>query len=199
MYAVYHGPEGLTAIARRAHRYAAVLAAGLRAAGVRARLRRRSSTPSPCGCPGRAAEVWHAARAGRASTCAWPTPTRCRIVLRRDHHLRRPAGGVERVRHRRRAGARAGREHRRRAAAPPWRAPATFLTHPVFHAHRSETAMLRYLRAPLGPGRGAGPLDDPARLLHDEAERHHRDGADHLARVRATCTPSRRWSRPAGT
>ena len=23
---------------------------------------------------------------------------------------------------------------------------ATFLTHPVFHAHRSETAMLRYLR-----------------------------------------------------
>ena len=34
MYAVYHGPEGLTAIARRTHRYAAVLAAGLRDAGI---------------------------------------------------------------------------------------------------------------------------------------------------------------------
>src|SRR6266536_2560843 len=35
MYAVYHGPEGLAAIANRTHRYAALLAAGLRAGGVR--------------------------------------------------------------------------------------------------------------------------------------------------------------------
>ncbi|WP_411834449.1 aminomethyl-transferring glycine dehydrogenase [Pseudoxanthomonas mexicana] len=34
MYAVYHGPEGLTRIARRTHRLAAVLAAALRRAGV---------------------------------------------------------------------------------------------------------------------------------------------------------------------
>ncbi|HET6436032.1 MAG TPA: aminomethyl-transferring glycine dehydrogenase [Xanthomonadaceae bacterium] len=34
MYAVYHGPEGLTKIARRVHRYAALLAAALRQAGV---------------------------------------------------------------------------------------------------------------------------------------------------------------------
>src|SRR6201990_3099925 len=33
MYAVYHGPEGLTAIARSVHRRAAVLAAGLRKLG----------------------------------------------------------------------------------------------------------------------------------------------------------------------
>ncbi|WP_017936318.1 aminomethyl-transferring glycine dehydrogenase [Nocardioides sp. Iso805N] len=33
MYAVYHGPQGLAQIATRTHRYAAVLAAGLRAAG----------------------------------------------------------------------------------------------------------------------------------------------------------------------
>src|SRR5207249_1664528 len=33
-YAVYHGPEGLRGIAQRAHRMAAVLAAGLRAGGV---------------------------------------------------------------------------------------------------------------------------------------------------------------------
>jgi len=34
MYAVYHGPEGLTRIARRTHRLAALLAAALRTAGV---------------------------------------------------------------------------------------------------------------------------------------------------------------------
>ena len=34
MYVVYHGPEGLTRIARRVHRYAAILAAALREAGV---------------------------------------------------------------------------------------------------------------------------------------------------------------------
>src|SRR4029077_16327275 len=33
MYAVYHGPEGLTHIARRVHRRACVLAAGLRRLG----------------------------------------------------------------------------------------------------------------------------------------------------------------------
>jgi glycine dehydrogenase len=34
MYAVYHGPEGLTRIARRTHRLAAILAAALRKAGI---------------------------------------------------------------------------------------------------------------------------------------------------------------------
>ena len=34
MYAVYHGPEGLTRIARRVHRLAAILAGALRQAGV---------------------------------------------------------------------------------------------------------------------------------------------------------------------
>ncbi|MGO4777587.1 glycine dehydrogenase (aminomethyl-transferring), partial [Lysobacter sp. 2RAB21] len=34
MYAVYHGPDGLTRIARRIHRQAAILAAALRKAGV---------------------------------------------------------------------------------------------------------------------------------------------------------------------
>ncbi|TAL83093.1 MAG: glycine dehydrogenase (aminomethyl-transferring) [Rhodanobacter sp.] len=34
MYAVYHGPEGLTRIARRTHRLATILAAALRAAGM---------------------------------------------------------------------------------------------------------------------------------------------------------------------
>ena len=52
------------------------------------------------------------------------------------------------------------------------------------------------LRAPLGDGDAAlparavrqgpraGPHDDPAGLVHDEAQRRHRDGRDHLAGVR---------------
>ena len=61
---------------------------------------------------------------------------------------------------------------------------SVFLDHEVFHAHRSEHEMLRYLhrlreRDPL-----AHHLDDPARLLHHEAERDRRDDPRHLARVR---------------
>ena len=46
MYAVYHGPEGLTHIARTVHRRTAVLAAGLRQARLRAAVARPSSTRS---------------------------------------------------------------------------------------------------------------------------------------------------------
>ena len=46
MYAVYHGPEGLTHIARTVHRRAAVLAAGLAQARLCADSRRRSSIRS---------------------------------------------------------------------------------------------------------------------------------------------------------
>ena len=44
MYAVYHGPEGLTHIARTVHRRAAVLAAGLRKLGFAPQIAKRSST-----------------------------------------------------------------------------------------------------------------------------------------------------------
>ena len=59
-----------------------------------------------------------------------------------------------------------------------------FLTHPVFNSlpHRARDAALHQA------ARGARPvahhLDDPARLVHDEAQRHLRDGAGHLAGVR---------------
>ena len=46
MYAVYHGPEGLTHIARQVHRRAAVLAAGLRKLGFALAVAKHSSTRS---------------------------------------------------------------------------------------------------------------------------------------------------------
>ena len=61
---------------------------------------------------------------------------------------------------------------------------SAFLTHPVFNTppQRDRDAAL-----PAQPGRqgpGAGPHDDPAGLVHDEAQRDQRDDPDHLARVR---------------
>ena len=51
--------------------------------------------------------------------------------------------------------------------------------------------------------RGARPLahlrDDPARLLHDEAERHHRDDAGDAGRSSTGCIRSRRATRPRAT
>ncbi len=142
MYAVYHGPEGLRTIARRTHRYATILAEGLKAGGVeivhgayfdtphraRARQGRRGRPPPP---------------ARTASTCVWSTPTTLH-GLRRDH---RPGAAGHRLvrlrcRRRRRGAGRDGRGHPARGAL---RTDA-YLTHPVFHQHRSETAMLRYLR-----------------------------------------------------
>ena len=77
MYAVYHGPEGLTAIARRTHRCATVLAAALREGGVEVEhepvLRHRRG---PCPRAG--------LRRGRRR------PTMAGVHLRRDR--RRPRG-----------------------------------------------------------------------------------------------------------
>ena len=68
-----------------------------------------------------------------------------------------------------------------------------FLTHPVFTrtTPRPDAAVPAASRRPRPRAR---PHDDPARLVHDEAQRDRGDGADHLARVRAH--PSVRAARP---
>ena len=47
-------------------------------------------------------------------------------------------------------------------------------------------------------GTSRSPLDDPARLVHDEAERDERDDAGHVAGVRQAASRSRPPSRPQG-
>jgi len=144
MYAVYHGPDGLREIAYRAHRMAAVLAAGLRGGGLEVTPEAFFDTVL-ARVPGRAAEVVHAARAAGVD-----------LRLVDPDHV-----GIS-------CAETTTREHQRVVwdafGVPPTdpdildreildAIPATlrrtspFLTHPVFSAYHSETALLRYLRA----------------------------------------------------
>jgi glycine dehydrogenase len=91
MYAVYHGPEGLAAIAGRTHRYAALLARSLRDGGVAVAHTDLFDTVTAV-VEGRADEVVAAALAlgvnlRRVTSTVWPTTTRAHL----DHG---PAGLV---------------------------------------------------------------------------------------------------------
>ncbi|MFG3683698.1 aminomethyl-transferring glycine dehydrogenase [Micromonospora chalcea] len=138
MYAVYHGPDGLRAIARRTHEAAARLAAGLRAGGVDVADVPFFDTVTAV-VPGRAADVVAAAAernvnlrlvdADRVGVSCDETTT--------GAHLQAvwAAFGVD------------GFDGDVDAGLPDGLARTSeFLTHPVFHSHHSETAMLRYLR-----------------------------------------------------
>ncbi|WP_405185153.1 aminomethyl-transferring glycine dehydrogenase [Streptomyces albidoflavus] len=142
MYAVYHGPEGLRAIAGRTHRFAALLAAGLRQGGVEVTEESFFDTVT-ARVPGRAAQVASAARerginlrqvdADHLSVACDETTTRARLAAVWE------AFGV-------------GADIEELDASAPDALPEAllredaYLTHPVFHQYRSETAMLRYLK-----------------------------------------------------
>ncbi|TAM81154.1 MAG: glycine dehydrogenase (aminomethyl-transferring) [Jatrophihabitans sp.] len=142
MYAVYHGSEGLTAIARRVHLLAGALRAGLREAGVEVAPGAIFDTVT-ARLPGRAGAVVRAARDLGVNLREVDRDTvavACDEVTAREHLVAVwEAFGVP-----------LGAEDVERLAEPgiPVEVARTspFLTHPVFSAHRSETAMLRYLR-----------------------------------------------------
>ncbi|CAM5579507.1 Glycine dehydrogenase (decarboxylating) OS=Streptomyces microflavus OX=1919 GN=gcvP PE=3 SV=1 [Streptomyces microflavus] len=86
MYAVYHGPDGLRTIARRTHRFATILAEGLRAAGVEVDARHLLRHPDRQG-----ARQGRGHRRRRPRARGQPPPRRrrpCLHRLRRDHHPR---------------------------------------------------------------------------------------------------------------
>ncbi|MCA6092712.1 aminomethyl-transferring glycine dehydrogenase [Streptomyces sp. SCA3-4] len=142
MYAVYHGPEGLAAIARRTHRYATLLAEGLRGAGVEIVHGAYFDTLT-ARVPGRAAEVVAAARelgvnlrltdADHVGIACDETTTRAQVASVWS------AFGAE-------ADIEALDAVVEDALPEGLLRSGEYLTHPVFHQHRSETAMLRYLR-----------------------------------------------------
>ncbi|SBT66645.1 glycine dehydrogenase (decarboxylating) alpha subunit [Micromonospora sediminicola] len=138
MYAVYHGPDGLRAIARRTHEAAARLAAGLRAGGVDVADVPFFDTVTAT-VPGRAAQVVAAAAernvnlrlvdADRVGVSCDETTTAAHLAAVWA------AFGVD------------GFDGDVDAGLPGGLTRTSdFLTHPVFRTHHSETAMLRYLR-----------------------------------------------------
>ncbi len=134
MYAVYHGPEGLTRIARRLHEQARALAGGLRAAGVRLAGDGFFDTIT--------AEV---PDASAVVTAAHDRGIHLRLVD--DTHV-----GVSVGEDTTPGDITAVLESFGVRPATPWgglaghRRTSEFLTHPVFSAYRSETQMLRYVR-----------------------------------------------------
>ncbi len=141
MYAVYHGPDGLAAIAARTHDMAARLAAGLRAGEVTTEHAAFFDTVTAI-VPGRAEEVVAAAAArginlrlvdaDRVGIACDETTTfgHIRDVLAAFGLSHVDVTGLDTA----------------DAVPAALRRTTAFLEHPVFSTHRSETAMLRYLR-----------------------------------------------------
>ena len=140
MYAVYHGPEGLAAIARRTHAHARTLAEGLHAEGVPVQTGTFFDTIT-VSVSGRADEVVREAAnrgvnlwrvdADRVSVSTDETTTLADLESVWAAFGVMGLSAVD-------------------TAAPDWPQElvrsSDYLTHPIFHAHRSETSMLRYLR-----------------------------------------------------
>jgi glycine dehydrogenase len=151
MYAVYHGPEGLRGIATRTHRMAAVLAQGLRAGGVTVEHDAFFDTVL-ARVPGRADDIVASARsrgvnlrrvdADRVGVSCDETTTREHLSLVwRSFGVTADAADTDT------AVADELDQHTPDALPENLLRTSDFLTHPVFHTHRSETALLRYLRA----------------------------------------------------
>jgi glycine dehydrogenase len=147
MYATYHGPDGLATIARGTHRSAAVLAATLRAYGLRTdrgdffdtiRIRFDGGEGEALAGLERTRDAGYnlyLAPDGALQASCDETTT--------DEQLREVVAAICAL---------PGPADVRLAADQPDVLPAflrrtsAFLTHPVFSEHRSETAMMRYLR-----------------------------------------------------
>ncbi|WP_286138793.1 aminomethyl-transferring glycine dehydrogenase [Arthrobacter sp. OV608] len=143
MYAVYHGPEGLKAIARSAHTHAKTLAASLKAAGFDV-LHTSFFDTVTVSVPGKAAGIVAAAEAAGinlrsidADTVGFSTDetTTAAIV---DGVLE--AFGVAAF------GAGPVQTTDDFALDAAVERSSDFLQHPVFNTHRSETQLLRYIR-----------------------------------------------------
>jgi glycine dehydrogenase len=141
MYAVYHGPEGLTHIARGVHRRTSVLAAGLRKLGFALQSDAFFDTLTVDVGDTRDEIIARALTekinlrigAGTLGIALDETTTSAVVEA-----VWRAFGGTLHY---------AEIEANARETLPgELKRNSAFLTHPVFHAHRSETELLRYMR-----------------------------------------------------
>ncbi len=145
MYAVYHGRDGLTRIANRVHRLAAILAEGLRRSGVEVVTEAFFDTLT-VRVPGRARAIAERAEAAGINLrlvdadhlgIALDETTRRQDLLTLWSVFGGDAAALD-------------IDPLDRAVAPclpePLRRQSAFLAHPTFQLYHSETEMLRYLR-----------------------------------------------------
>jgi glycine dehydrogenase len=167
MYAVHHGPEGLTSIARTIHQRTGRLATALRTAGLTVLTERYFDTLT-IAVPGSAHEV--VARARELGLHLRPVDADHVGVsvseTTRDEHLTAVLTAF---------GAETPLAPNAPPALPPELSRTTeFLTHPVFHQHRSETALLRYIsrlaRRDYALDRGMIPLGSCTMKLNATSE-----------------------------
>jgi glycine dehydrogenase len=148
-YAVYHGPKGLTRIARRVHAHAALLDAELTALGLRQVNTAYFDTLRIEGAPVDA--IRHAASVARINFRYRPDGT-INIALDEVTSIKDIDAIVQVF-----AGALGKRQAADRSAARSDAAAgvkypshlartSSFLEHPVFNSHHSETEMMRYIR-----------------------------------------------------
>jgi glycine dehydrogenase len=151
LYAVYHGPKGITAIARRVHAYAALLESELAKLGIK-QLNEHYFDTVRFDVPGGAQAVGQIVKAAGSARINLGYRRDGTIHVALDETVDRGdidaivsvfAAGIGR------GGAKAGAEA---AAALHTDYPrhlartSAFLTHPVFNTHHSETEMMRYIR-----------------------------------------------------
>jgi glycine dehydrogenase len=153
MYAVYHGPEGLRRIAGRVHRTAATLAAGLRALGWTIAEKYFFDTFTVAVGERQASILQRAIDIGINLRGIVEEHGTCSIGISCDETttpdaveaLWRSFGTFEE--HRKSAISFAALSEQAVEALPAsLRRQSSFLAHPVFHRHRTETEMLRYMR-----------------------------------------------------
>jgi len=151
MYAVYHGPEGLRRIALRVATLTAILARGLQQLGYTQSahntlenafdtltLHTGDATGAIAARARAAGANLRLASASSLSVSLDETSTRADVALLWGFFAQ-PGQTLPRV---------ADYEHEVQALLPAaLRRSSAYLTHPVFNTHRSETAMLRYIRS----------------------------------------------------
>ncbi len=141
-YAVYHGPDGLKAIAQSVHVHAKTIAASLKAAGLDV-LHTSFFDTITVSVPGRAAEIIAAAdakgvnlRAIDADTVGISADEATTVAIVADVIAAFGASVTAAA-----AGTDTGF-----GLDPAVERTSDFLQHPVFNTHRSETQLLRYIR-----------------------------------------------------
>ncbi len=179
MYAVFHGPKGLKAIAERMHRKAARLAEGLASLGFKIAPDDFFDTITVEVGPYQGLIMKNAVDNGINLRKVGQRPHRHHG--RRAHAARDARGRLARLRRLR------SRLSRRLSRLPPAQGadPNVGLSDPSGLSHEPRRKRDDALHAPpRRPRPRARPRHDPARLVHDEAQRHGRDAAHHLAGIR---------------